>query len=296
VNTMPAQELTTQAHRPAAAQVDLLQIDLARRLIAERYGFWVNDSWAGQLSRRLIHRAAATGRRGISDYLLGLHEVAGGEAELAELVEGLLNGETHFLRTAPHFAALLHTVIPDWRTSHRRGQRLRIASLGCSTGEEPYSIAMVLHEYLTTEELADVELSAVDVSTRALSAARIGAYEDFQLRELAPAQRSRWFTQENGRWQIHSSLRASVRFLHHNLMDPLPFAGLDVIFCRNVLIYFQRPVIAACLSEFHAALRPGGHLFLGHSESGFGFPEYFDPVQIPDGVIYRARPFNPFFS
>jgi chemotaxis methyl-accepting protein methylase len=186
-------------------------------------------------------------------------------------------------------------VIP-WRNLRTRGQRLRIASLGCSSGEEPYSIALVLREQLNAEELADVEISGVDVNSRALAAARAGLYDDYAVREMAPAQRQRWFqAQPDGRWLLHSGLRASVRFLQHNLLEPLPFAGLDVIFCRNVLIYFQPPVVAACFKEFHAALRPGGFLFLGHSESAFGFPEYFEPVQVPDGVIYHNKPCS-FFS
>lgn len=267
-----------------------LQLEILRRLIADRYGFWINDSWAGQVAARLTVRAQVTGRVGVDDYLQWVSRPGGDEAERVILVESLLNGETYFLRTEPHFAALLETVVPAWRETRSRGQRLRIASLGCSTGEEPYSIALVLHERLTPEERADVEITGLDLSGKSLAVARAGSYETYQLRELSPARRSRWFRLEDKRWVIDPALRASVRFLQHNLLRPLPFAGLDVIFCRNVLIYFQRPVVAFCFGEFHAALRPGGHLFLGHSESAFGFPEFFEPVQVRDGVIYQNKP------
>jgi chemotaxis methyl-accepting protein methylase len=264
----------------------LPKLEIARELIASRYGFWVHDSWSGQLAVCLEMRASATGRRSVTEYVNGLRRPEDGGAELATLLETILNGETHFLRTQPHFDALINAVLPTWRMTRVRGQRFRIASLGCSTGEEPYSIALVLRENLS----ADVEVTGADVNARSLAHARAGAYESSQLRELSPQRRAQWFAREQNRWLIHPVLRSSVRFLQHNLLEPLPFAGLDVIFCRNVLIYFQPPMVASCIREFHAALRPGGFLFLGHSESAFGFPEYFEPVQIPDGVIYQSKP------
>jgi chemotaxis protein methyltransferase CheR len=278
-----------QAEFPAAP-VKGVAFELARKMVADRYGFWVNDSWAGQLAMHLDRRAAATGLRSTNEYVHSLLNPASGRVELAELVEGILNGETHFLRTLPHFDALLEKVVAPWRATRVRGQRLRIASLGCSTGEEPYSIALMLHESLSPEELADVEITGVDVNNRSLTFARTGCFDAFQLRELAPSRWQRWFTTEPGnRWLIHPTLRACVRFLQHNLLQPLPFAGLDVIFCRNVMIYFKRPVAASCFREIHAALRPGGFLFLGHAESAFGFPEYFEPLQVPDGIIYQKK-------
>jgi chemotaxis protein methyltransferase CheR len=268
-----------------------LQLEFLRKAITERFGFCINDSWSGQLDTRLATRAAATGRPGVADYLLWLLGPGRDDDEMLALVETLLIGETHFLRTEPHFAALTEKVLPAWRASRQPGQRLRIASLGCSSGEEPYSIALVLHECLSQNELADVEITGVDVNRKALAAARRGCYEDFQLRELTPARLARWFKPEGTRWLINPTLRSNVRFLQHNLLHPLPFAGMDVIFCRNVLIYFQPPSVAFCFGEFHAALRPGGYLFLGHAESAFAFPELFEPVQVRDGVIYQSNPF-----
>jgi chemotaxis protein methyltransferase CheR len=273
---------------PAALPPAPLAVELARQLIAKRYGFFVNDSWCGQLTAQLAARAAATGCVGIDDYVRKLLQ-GGQQPELATLVESILNGETHFLRTAPHFTALIEKVVPAWRALPGGLRRLRLASLGCSSGEEPYSLAMVLHENLSPAEMAQVEISGVDVNSRSLDFARAGLYEAFQLREIGPARWQRWFTPEVTRWRIHPALQSSVRFLQHNLMDPLPFAGLDVIFCRNVMIYFDRHRVASCLHEFHVALRPGGFLFLGHAESAFAFPEYFEPVQIPDGVIYQNK-------
>jgi len=287
---MPPATATPAAHRSLMDTASPLQMELLRTTIAERFGFCVKDAWSVQLDARLAARAAATGRLGVGDYLPALLAPGRDDAELMALMETLLIGETHFLRTEPHFAALTEKVVPAWRASRQPGQRLRIASLGCSTGEEPYSIAMVLQEQLGADELADIEITGMDLNGKSLAAARRGSYQDFQLRDLTPAQRTRWFQSEGDRWVVHPQLRASVRFLQHNLLQPLPFAGLDVIFCRNVLIYFKLPAVTFCFREFHAALRPGGYLFLGHAESAFGFPELFEPLSVRDGVIYQNKP------
>jgi chemotaxis protein methyltransferase CheR len=279
----------TATKENGATALGSVALDLARDLIARRYGFCVNDSWSGQLAVCIANRTAATGRTSMEDYVRFLTAGADDGTELTALAESILNGETHFLRTAPHFTALVEKVIPAWRGAREPGQRFRIASLGCSTGEEAYSIALALHETLAPAELAEVEITGVDVNHRSLSRARTGSFESFQLRELSEDQWKRWFQPDNTRWLIHPQIRSSVRFLQHNLLQPLPFAGLDAIFCRNVMIYFRRPTVAACLREFHAALRPGGFLFLGHAESAFGFPEYFEPIQIPGGVIYQNK-------
>jgi chemotaxis protein methyltransferase CheR len=277
-------------HPTTMGPVSTLQLELLRGAIASRFGFCIKDSWSGQLDVRLAARAAATGRAGIADYLAGVLGPAADEAELLALVETLLIGETNFMRTEPHFQALTEKVLPAWRESRQPQQRFRIASLGCSTGEEPYSIALTLHESLTDEEFQQVEITGVDVNGKALEAARQGRYELFQLRELTSDQRTRWFKSEGARVRIHPRLRSTVRFLQHNLLHPLPFAGLDAIFCRNVLIYFAPDSSAFCFGEFHAALRPGGYLFLGHAESALGFPKIFEPVPVRDAVIYQSKP------
>ena len=264
-------------------------LPLARDLIAKHYGFSVNHSWSGMLAVSLAARTAATGSPSMSDYVRSLVQSPQPGAELGALAENILNGETHFLRTLPHFQALGEKIVPEWRTNRDPEQKLRIASLGCSTGEEAYSLALVLHEKLLPAELARLEITGVDVNSASLDRARAGFFETFQLRELSEDQRQRWFTADGKRWLIHSKLRQSVRFLQHNLLNPLPFASLDAIFCRNVMIYFPRDTVASCIQEFHAALRSGGYLFLGHSESAIGFPQFFEPVQTPSAVIYQKK-------
>ena len=293
---MPLTHIPSFEKPVTAKEISPIQWEVLRCVIAERYGFRLHDSWAGQVVARLSERATATGRSGIDDYLQWLLNPTTPADEMPMLVESLLNGETHFLRTEPHFSALINTVVPAWRATRSPGQHLRIVSLGCSTGEEPYSIALVLHEILSKDELACLEVTGVDVSKKSLAVAKAGRYESYQLRELTPLQRQRWFSAAKDKWVIDPALCASIRFFQHNLLEPLPFAGLDVIFCRNVLIYFRRVAVEFCYLEFHMALRPGGYLFLGHSESAFGYPEYFEPVQVRDGVIYQNKPSYNSFS
>lgn len=275
--------LAASAAEPVKGSRDT-RIDRLRDLISVHYGFWMRDDWLSRLEDRAQRRTTATGRRNLSDYLAMIE--GGDRTELQNLMELLLNHETHFARTQPHFEALISEVIPAWR-AQRRGNRLRIASLGCSTGEEVYSIAMVLAENLRRDEWEAVELSGLDVSAQALAQAREGSYGEFQLRDLDATRRARWFTQNRGRWVVKPALREAVRLFQHNLLNPLPCAGLDVIFCRNVIIYFLRPVVDRLMGEFHAALNPRGHLVLGHSESALNYPNLFRPVRVAGTVIYQ---------
>lgn len=288
---MPETAPSGQQMPPSKSEVGPVALEIARDLITKRYGFRVNCSWSGLLAVCIATRTAATGCDSMDEYVHALAHSTDAGAELSALAENVLNGETHFLRTAPHFNALTHKLIPEWRAQRDPEQNFRIASLGCSTGEETYSIAIVLHELLSAEELAHVEITGVDVNSRSLDRARAGCFDAFQLRELSRDQWQRWFTVDRNRWLIQPQLRQSVRFLQHNLLNPLPFAGLDVIFCRNVMIYFHPATVANCIREFHAALRPGGYLFLGHAESAFGYPQFFEAVQVPGGVIYQKKIF-----
>lgn len=279
---------TCSGHQRFCAPAGHRDLEALREAISSRYGFCIKESSIGMLAARVNTRAAAAGVSA-SEYALSLLAPPGNEQEFSLLAESILIGETHFLRTEPHFAALAGIVIATWRGTKAPKQRLRIVSLGCSTGEEPYSIAIVLREHLLPNEIEEVEITGVDASRNALALAREGLYDPFQLRDLSESRRHRWFSKEGNAWRIHPCLRESVRFLQHNILHPLPFAGLDLVFCRNVLIYFSHACVASCLSEIHASLRHGGFLILGHSESGFGYPDLFEPTSVPDGVIYRKR-------
>jgi chemotaxis protein methyltransferase CheR len=205
-------------------------------------------------------------------------------------MEDMCIHETHFGRTEPHFDALKLHVLPKL-FSQKSGQKVRIASIGCSSGEEPYSIAMTVCESFPPERRDCIEITGLDLSHRILDAARAALYSDFQLRDLDANRRQRWFTQEGNLWSVKPELRRMVRFHQHNLMDPLPMTAIDVIFCRNVMIYFKRPIVERILREYYQAMNPGGFLFLGHAESAFDFSNLFQAVtRISDAVIYQRSP------
>jgi chemotaxis protein methyltransferase CheR len=175
-------------------------------------------------------------------------------------------------------------------------RRLRIWSAGCSTGEEPYTIAMLLRELLPSTAGWDVEVVATDLSTRALEAARAGVYGARAVQLASPEERTRFFTErDDGRYEVRPEVRELVRFAHHNLVtEPPPFDAadrLDLVLCRNVTIYFSRDTTRELMGRLHASLRDGGYLFLGHSETLWQVSDAFRLVAIGTGdsaaYVYR---------
>jgi len=204
------------------------------------------------------------------------------------LIEEICIHETQFARASGQFDLLRRVVIPE-RQAARPGEKIRIACLACSTGEEAYTLAMTACEaiYGVTSDM--IEITGFDLSSRALAQAREARYADFQLRDVSPARRARWFIGEQGVWTPRPEIKALVRFCQHNLIEPLPLAGMDVIFCRNVLIYFRPELVRQLIAEFHAALNPGGYLFLGHTESAHDRPDLFRAIYSDDSVYYQRQ-------
>jgi chemotaxis protein methyltransferase CheR len=269
-----------------AVEVPAVQLDAARALIARRFGFWIKDDWLRQLETKIASRMALTRISELSRYLEALHQTNGAQDELQALVDELLIHETSFFRHPHQFEALRKHVFPSFVSSQK--DKIRIASLGCSSGEEAYSIAITAHEAGLPRAPRTVEITGLDASARVLAAARKACYSDLQLREIEPEKRTSWFSPCAEGWELRPHVRGLVRFCRHNLLDPLPMTGLDVLFCCNVLIYFSPQLVARLLESFHAALNVGGYLFLGHSESALRYPELFRPIYL-DTAIYLER-------
>ncbi len=264
-------------------------LDTIRDVIAARYGFWVQDLWFEKLEKVVAQRMGRRGARHQPAYLDLLTASARGEDnELQELTEELLIGETSFHRNPPQFDALQKIVLPELLRLRTYG-RIRIASFGCSTGEEPYSVAIAALETLGPEAASRLEVVGIDARRRALTRAREGRYSELQLREYDDARRERWFTRNGREFEVRQSLRECVRFLCANLADPLPLTGIDVVFCRNVMIYFQKPFIATLMQSFHGAMNPGGYLFLGHAETASDYRDLFHVVYTDETYFFRRR-------
>jgi chemotaxis protein methyltransferase CheR len=226
-----------------------------------------------RLAKRLRHHRIGT----FTDYYHLLTERDPEGLELVEMINCITTNKTDFFRETHHFQFLVDRVVPERRALTRPGmRRLRLWSAGCSTGEEAYSAAITLHNALPAEEGWDVRILASDIDTRVLEHGASGVYTEEQASHVPEALRHRYFLKgaaaNAGRVKAKPVIQDMVHFRHLNLMDePWPMRGpFDVIFCRNVVIYFDRETQRRLVERLLRLLRPGGYLFLGHSESLIG--------------------------
>ncbi|MER7006100.1 protein-glutamate O-methyltransferase CheR [Dactylosporangium sp. NPDC000555] len=216
-----------------------------------------------------------------------------------EMLQALTNqltvNETYFMREDYQFDALLDPVLPRLLAEHARAGRprgpIRILSLPCSTGEEPYSIAMRLLEEWPEIDRVDVEIHAADIDSDVLARARHGSYGARSLQRVPKPWLAKYFRSVTaGRYQIEDAIRGAVTFHRVNVCDTHAmrvFAGFDVIFCRNVLIYFDELSSRRAAENLFGALRPGGYLMLGHAESMSRISPIFTPERLPQGIAYQ---------
>jgi chemotaxis protein methyltransferase CheR len=227
---------------------------------------------------RLTKRLRALGLKSFDAYMEYLKS-DNSEEELVAMIEAMTTNKTSFFREPQHFDYLCRKIVPGLR-----GRKVRIWSAGCSSGEEPYSTAILLNEAIQDLALWDLQILATDLSSLALSLARKGIYDTNHLREVSPLLVTKYFTcidtNPTRRYQVIAPLRRQVRFARLNLIGEWPMKGpFDVIFCRNVMIYFDKPTQEQLINRFWKLLKPGGHLFVGHSESLAGSPHPFRYVQ-----------------
>jgi chemotaxis protein methyltransferase CheR len=213
-------------------------------------------------------------------------------AELVALLNEITIGETSFFRNQPQLDALRRVVIPSIikAKSNIPLHRLRIWSAGCSTGEEPYTLRMLLLEEAGAL-LKDwsTEIIATDLNERSLAHAQEGVYGTYSTRNLTPAYRNKYFAAQGDKLQVNSLARSNVSFSRLNLSDDLPMTfmkSMDAIFCCNVLIYFDLASKQRVIQHFFNNLLPHGYLFLGHSESLYGVNEEFRLVHLPGATAY----------
>jgi chemotaxis protein methyltransferase CheR len=224
----------------------------------------------GRLSRRLRTLQIATFRE-YREYL------ASEPGELQSFINSLSTNLTKFFRESHHFADLRsHVAAPFSHSAHKAGShRLRLWSAGCSTGEEPYSIAVVLKRDIPDIERRDVRILATDIDTEVLTRAARGVYSEEAIDEV-PAPYRKYFQpntegEKAGQVFVDPAVQKLISFRQLNLLGPWPFKGLfDVIFCRNVMIYFDGPTKAKLVERFTQQIKPGGTLYIGHSESIHG--------------------------
>lgn len=244
------------------------------------------------VTSRLAKRLRTLQLSNYSDYCRLLQSPAG-DAELGNLVDVISTNHTHFFRELKHFEFLQEQLFPRLRPIlQRQRQAFRLWSAAASTGEEPYSLAITLAEELTAHGL-DWRIEATDISRRVLVSAAEGIYADERLVQVRPDWLRRHFQKGTGDWSGHCrvrpELRERVRFQHLNLLQPAyPFQErFHVIFCRNVMIYFDRPTQEALVAKLTEQLLPGGYLMVGHSESLTGIRHSLRGVQ--PAIYHKAE-------
>lgn len=243
-----------------------------RDLVYSRFGIHLTDQKRSLVAGRLQGLLREMGLPDFRAYCRFLEEDAGGQS-LDALVNRISTNHTFFFREPEHFAFLRETILPEYKgRSEITGRRdLRFWCAAASTGEEPYSIIMTMMDYFGPEyHRWDAGLLATDISARALETARAGAYPEERLKGVSSAQQRRYFQREpGGVWTVREDFRREITFRRFNLMNErFPFRrAFDVIFCRNVMIYFDQPTRDALVTRMTRFLVPGGYLLIGHSES-----------------------------
>ncbi len=219
---------------------------------------------------RLVKRLRALGLDSFHDYC-ALVGSRGGVDERQRMVSALTTNVTRFMREPHHFAHLRDVALPPLLDAARRGGRVRIWSAGCSSGPEPYSIAMAVLGLMPDAAERDIRILATDIDPGMIAVGRAGTYADEVVHDIPKAERLRWFTPSSGAgarcWTVAEPMRRLVAFRELNLMGEWPMrGGFDVIFCRNVVIYFDEATQARMWGRYAALLPPGGLLCMGHSE------------------------------
>ena len=248
-------------------------LDEVERLLHERIGLDAGTLGASAVGYALKQRMAACGLADPADYL---HRLAAAPQEVQELVNAIVVPETWFFRDPKAFAAMVQHVL-----AHRApGRPVRLVSVPCSTGEEPYSMAMALFD--AGLGAADFTIDAIDISTRNLVEAERAVYGRNSFRGADLSYRARHFDEVQGGWRPHEAIRRQVRFRPGNLLEgPLDPEPYDIVFCRNLLIYFDRATQERALGRLHRMLAPKGMLAVGSGESGLPLFHGFASLRVP---------------
>jgi chemotaxis protein methyltransferase CheR len=263
--------------------------ELLRELIRERTGLQLGPEGSRQLERRLRERVEALGLSGFGEYHRLLRFQTDGDDELQHVYEAATNSETYFFREDYQLQGFRDEVIPSLAADLQAHRRVTCWSLGCSTGEEPYSIAMVLLESTLLEGWT-IRVYGSDLSRQRLAVARRGVYGESSFRSTSVDRRARFFEQEGESFRVRRTVRGMCTFGFVNLItlhERPKYEQPDAVFCRNVLIYFEPEARRRVIDAVFDLLKPGGYLLLGHAESLLHDTTRFVPVHLERDVVYR---------
>lgn len=276
------------ASSPANPSMSPQEFRLLQELINQHAGILISADLLPMVARRLRDRLSALRLGSYRDYYQFLRYHPRRQAELERAMELLTTNETYFFRELPQLRAFTAEVLPQVRQTAATRKSLTIWSAGCSTGEEVYTLAMLIDESALFEGW-HVRVFGNDISRQVLQVARRGEYRESSFRAM-PHGYDRYFTATPGGRMVHPRIRAMCAFGHFNLLDDARVAivgAVDVIFCRNVLIYFDQASRRRLIDSFHTCLHPGGYLMLGHSESLLSVSTAFELANLRGDLAYR---------
>jgi chemotaxis protein methyltransferase CheR len=279
------------------AELSEEEFRLLRELIHERFGLYFEDGQRSTLRSRLLGRLASLDLLSFEDYYHYLRFAPRRQEELQRMVCHLTNNETYFFRELPQLQVFADPILRRLKEAKAESaaRSLRVMSAGCSTGEEAHTLAMVVWDSGHFFWNWDVQVVGMDVDTDALEKARRAVYHHNSFRTLNPAVIERHFVGQPsaGGAQVKDPIRRLVQLRHGNLVDPASYEGLsplDVVFCRNVLIYFSDAMILRVVRSLYDVMAPGGYLFLGHAESLSRITDLFTPIRFQGAMVYQKPP------
>lgn len=262
------------------------QFETFRKFIYNESGITFSETNRSILDSRIKEKLREKGIESPDEYY---KKVSSDKEEMKEFLDSVTTNLTRFFRNQAHFDAFINYVIPHIiETKKKTGDtKIRIWSAGCSTGEEPYTIAMILQDILPAPYTFDIMAS--DISLKSLMVGKQGFYPESRISGIPQNYLDKYFTKSDKGYQVKESLMKTIHFDYHNLKNDSGARNLDVIFCRNVLIYFDEPAQKAVIDRFYNSMAPNSYLYIGHSESLFGMDTKFEFLKTEWACLYQKN-------
>jgi chemotaxis protein methyltransferase CheR len=255
-----------------------------RNLIYNESGIHFTSTNRSILESRLKEQLR---NKSVPDVKTYFNMISNDKEELKAFLDSITTNLTRFFRNQAHFDALEHYVIPELKKIKAGSTSIKIWSAGCSTGEEPYTIAMLLSEILTPPW--KFEIIASEISLKCLMTGKEGFYADSRIEGIPDNYLKKYFTKVEGGYKVVDTIQSKIRFDYHNLKNDSGQRGLDVVFCRNVIIYFDETAQNAVINRFWDSMANNSFLFIGHSESLFGMDTKFEFLKTQWATLYKKN-------
>ncbi len=272
-------------------EISIEDFKTIRDMIRERCGIWLTDSKINFLKIRLNHRLKDTNMETVKDYYYYIKYDPNADKEMDDLIDAVTVNETYFYREEAQLEDFNHEIVPRILEQKKGLSPVSIWSAGCSTGEEPYTLAMLLMEHPLKISPSMINILGSDINHAVLRSAREGFYSNYSVRHLPPYYLLKYFDKNpDGTYVLKEQLKQLIKFAHINFMDSFAtgrIRDIDCIFCRNVIIYFDDEDKGRCINNLYRSLTKGGYLFLGHSESLGRISNLFEVVRLKQTIAYK---------